>query len=76
MQSLCPSLFRCITTPATPSLGPQLLHPHQIRMPSADYVRVFKDLASFSETVNITATKEGVKFSASGDLGTANITCK
>ena len=53
-----------------------MLHPHQIRMPSADYVRVFKDLASFSETVNITATKEGVKFSASGDLGTANITCK
>lgn len=47
-----------------------------IRMPGAEYARICKDLSSIGETVVISASKEGVKFSTSGDVGTANITVR
>lgn len=42
-------------------------------MPSAEFARIVKDLAVIGETCTIECTKEGVKFSVSGDLGTGNI---
>ena len=45
-------------------------------MPSSEYQRIVRDLASIGDTVNISATKEGIKFSTSGDIGTANITLR
>merc|ERR1711878_23590 len=44
-----------------------------IKMPSADFQRVIKDLSQFGESVVISCTKEGVKFSAAGDIGVGNI---
>merc|ERR1711915_859692 len=44
-----------------------------IKMPSAEFQRVIKDLSQFGESVVISCTKEGVKFSAAGDIGTGNI---
>jgi proliferating cell nuclear antigen len=44
-----------------------------VRMPSQEFARICRDLAQFGESVTITCTKEGVRFSASGDSGTANI---
>ncbi|XVF46648.1 hypothetical protein PTKIN_Ptkin03bG0044500 [Pterospermum kingtungense] len=44
-----------------------------VRMPSAEFARICKDLASIGDTVVISVTKEGVKFSSRGDIGTANI---
>ncbi|XVF05394.1 hypothetical protein REPUB_Repub05bG0168200 [Reevesia pubescens] len=44
-----------------------------VRMPSAEFARICKDLASIGDTVVISVTKEGVKFSTRGDIGTANI---
>ncbi|OIF93849.1 proliferating cell nuclear antigen (pcna), partial [Acinetobacter baumannii] len=44
-----------------------------VRMPAMEFARICRDLAQFSESVVICCTKEGVKFSASGDVGTANI---
>lgn len=35
-----------------------------------------RDLASIGDTVSISATKDGIKFSTSGDVGTANITLR
>merc|ERR1712013_918722 len=35
--------------------------------------RVVRDLSQFGESVVISCTKEGVKFSAAGDIGTGNI---
>ena len=35
--------------------------------------RIIKDLSQFGESVVISCTKEGVKFSAAGDIGTGNI---
>jgi hypothetical protein len=45
-------------------------------MPASEYQRIVRDLASIGDTVSISATKEGIKFSTSGDIGTANITLR
>lgn len=44
-----------------------------VKMPSAEFQRICRDLSQIGESVVICCTKEGVKFSASGDLGTGNI---
>ncbi|XP_037950256.1 proliferating cell nuclear antigen-like [Teleopsis dalmanni] len=44
-----------------------------IRMPSLEFAHICRDLAQFSDTLIINCTKEGVTFSASGDIGHANI---
>lgn len=47
-----------------------------VRMPSGEFQRIVKDLSSIGDTVTITVVKEGIKFSTTGDIGTANVTCK
>eukprot|EP00164_Ancoracysta_twista_P001915 GFYU01002514.1.p1 GENE.GFYU01002514.1~~GFYU01002514.1.p1 ORF type:complete len:260 (-),score=96.57 GFYU01002514.1:314-1093(-) len=47
-----------------------------VRMPAAEFQRICRDLTTLGETVVISATKEGVIFSASGDIGTGNITLR
>jgi proliferating cell nuclear antigen len=44
-----------------------------IKLPSAEFHRICRDLSQIGETVVICCTKEGVKFSSSGDLGTGNV---
>lgn len=44
-----------------------------IRMSSVEFARVCRDMAQFGESVVISCTKEGVRFSAAGDIGSANI---
>ncbi|KAL3518107.1 hypothetical protein ACH5RR_020696 [Cinchona calisaya] len=44
-----------------------------VSMPSAEFSRICKDLSSIGDTVVILMTKEGVKFSTRGDIGSANI---
>jgi len=44
-----------------------------IKMPSAEFMRVIRDLSQFGESLVISCTKEGVKFSAAGDIGVGNI---
>lgn len=44
-----------------------------IKMPAGEFQRICRDLSQIGESVVICCTKEGVKFSASGDLGTGNI---
>ncbi|KAF4521887.1 hypothetical protein B566_EDAN008388 [Ephemera danica] len=45
----------------------------KVRMPSAEFARVCRDLSQFGESVLICCTKEGVKFSSSGTVGSANV---
>jgi len=47
-----------------------------IRMPSGDFHRIVRELQTIGDTVNISATKEGVKFSVTGDTGSGTIVCK
>merc|ERR1712183_1198294 len=44
-----------------------------IKLPSGEFARICRDLSQFGESIVIACTKEGVKFSAAGDIGTANI---
>ncbi|KDP46565.1 hypothetical protein JCGZ_08537 [Jatropha curcas] len=44
-----------------------------IRMPSAEFAKICRDLASIGDTVVISVSKEGVKFSTRGDIGAANV---
>lgn len=47
-----------------------------IRMPSAEFQRIVRELQTIGDTVNISATKEGVKFAVQGDTGSGTIVCK
>lgn len=38
-------------------------------MPSVEFARICRDLSQFGESVVISCTKDGVKFSTSGDIG-------
>ncbi|XP_077999179.1 proliferating cell nuclear antigen-like [Glandiceps talaboti] len=47
-----------------------------ITMPAAEFQRICRDLSQIGDSVIISCNKEGVQFSASGELGTGNITLK
>lgn len=47
-----------------------------VRMPSAEFQRIVRDMNTMGESCVIGVTKEGVKFSVSGDSGTGNIMLK
>lgn len=47
-----------------------------VRMPSAEFQRIIRDISVFGDTCCISVTKEGIRFSSSGDLGTGNIMLK
>jgi len=38
-----------------------------IKMPSSEFARVCRDLSNFGESITITVTKDGLKFSIKGD---------
>jgi len=47
-----------------------------VKMPSHEFQRICREIQIIGDTVTIAATKEGVKFSVAGDLGTGSIVCK
>ncbi|RPB19825.1 proliferating cell nuclear antigen [Terfezia boudieri ATCC MYA-4762] len=47
-----------------------------ITLPTAEFQRICRDLSQLSESVAIEATKEGVKFSCSGDIGNGSVTLR
>ena len=47
-----------------------------VRMPAGEFQRIMKDLSSIGDTVIVSVTKDGVKFSTSGDIGSANVTVR
>lgn len=55
---------------------PETTYDAEVRMPSAEFARIVKDLTILGESVKIEVTKEGVKFSADGDLGSGTVTLR
>jgi len=55
---------------------PDTEHSAVVKMPSADFQRICRDLATIGDSVAISVTKDGVKFSTTGDMGSANISMK
>jgi proliferating cell nuclear antigen len=47
-----------------------------IKLPAAEFQRICKDLSSIGETVEISVTKDAVKFATTGDIGSANVLCR
>ncbi|XP_008806847.1 proliferating cell nuclear antigen-like isoform X2 [Phoenix dactylifera] len=47
-----------------------------VKMRSLEFARICKDLSSIGDTVVISVTKEGIKFSTRGGIGSANIVCR
>ncbi|KAK0618280.1 putative proliferating cell nuclear antigen [Bombardia bombarda] len=47
-----------------------------ISMPASEFKRITTDLMAMSESVTIEASKEGIKFSAQGDIGNGSVTLR
>ncbi|KAL8787268.1 MAG: hypothetical protein Q9213_002316, partial [Squamulea squamosa] len=55
---------------------PETEYAATISMPSPEFQRICRDLMALSESVAIEATKDGVKFSCSGDIGNGAVTLR
>ncbi|KAL2813800.1 Mysoin-binding motif of peroxisomes-domain-containing protein [Aspergillus cavernicola] len=55
---------------------PETEYAATVEMPSAEFQRICRDLNNLSESVVIEATKEGVKFSCQGDIGSGSVTIR
>jgi len=47
-----------------------------VQMPASEFQRMCRDLAILGDTATISVTKEGVKFSVSGEMGSGNMTIR
>jgi proliferating cell nuclear antigen len=47
-----------------------------VRMPSSEFQKICRDLGAIGDTVVISATKEGIKFSVTGDIGSGDMTLR
>jgi len=47
-----------------------------VKMSAAEFQRIMRDLATIGDTVTIACTKEAVKFSVEGDIGSGNVVCR
>jgi proliferating cell nuclear antigen len=58
----------------TEHLGiPETDYKCQVKMPSAEFARIIRDLSAIGDTCTISCTKEGVAFKVEGDLGSGSI---
>ncbi|KAI9813059.1 MAG: proliferating cell nuclear antigen [Pycnora praestabilis] len=55
---------------------PETEYAATISMPSAEFQKICRDLMALSESVAIEATKEGVKFACTGDIGSGAVTLR
>merc|ERR1712066_387610 len=46
------------------------------KLPSGEFQKICRDLKEFGETMQLQASKEGIKFSVQGDVGTGNVMLK
>merc|ERR1712137_1060045 len=47
-----------------------------VKLPSAEFQKICRDLKEFGETLQMSASKEGIKFSVAGDVGSGNVMLK
>merc|ERR1712166_1523814 len=46
------------------------------KLPSSEFLKICWDLKEFGETMQIQASKDGIRFSVAGDVGTGNVVLK
>ncbi|XP_065837548.1 uncharacterized protein [Oscarella lobularis] len=47
-----------------------------IQLPSSEFQRICRDLSSIGESVEISCSKEGIRFSVAGDVGSGSVTLR
>jgi len=47
-----------------------------VKLPSAEFQKICRDLKEFGETMQVKATKEGITFTVQGDMGAGNVMLK
>merc|ERR1711871_1237732 len=47
-----------------------------VKLPSAEFQKICRDLKEFGETMQVQASKEGIRFSVQGDIGAGNVMLK
>uniref|UniRef100_A0A4X2MBR6 DNA sliding clamp PCNA n=1 Tax=Vombatus ursinus TaxID=29139 RepID=A0A4X2MBR6_VOMUR len=52
---------------------PEQEYSYVVKMPSGEFARICRDLSHIGDAVVISCAKDGVKFSASGELGSGNV---
>ncbi|SCV67457.1 BQ2448_5068 [Microbotryum intermedium] len=55
---------------------PETVYDAEISLPSSEFARIIRDLKELGESVKIEVSKDGVRFSCEGDIGTAAVTLK
>ncbi|XP_056692142.1 proliferating cell nuclear antigen-like [Spinacia oleracea] len=55
---------------------PEAEYDANIRMPSAQFAKICRDFSQIDDTVVISVIEEGVKFSITGEIGTASVVCR
>jgi proliferating cell nuclear antigen len=69
----------------TPALTRTLPHTHTpqdtehdavVKLPSSEFQRICRDLSSIGESMEIAVTKDGIRFSASGEMGKGQVTLR
>merc|ERR1712084_15752 len=47
-----------------------------VKLPSSEFQKICRDLKEFGETMQVQASKEGIRFSVQGDIGSGNVMLK
>jgi len=47
-----------------------------VKMSAREFAKICRDLGALGDTCTIDVNKDGIKFSVSGDIGTANVMCR
>lgn len=55
---------------------PDTVYDAEITLPASEFARIIRDLKEMGESVKIEVSKDGVRFSAEGDIGNASVTLK
>ena len=75
-------MYAASTAPITSPLSPRHCQPahrptHPFRdRPAGEFQRICRDLAILGDTVTIAVSKDGVKFSVAGEMGSGNMTLR
>jgi len=51
-------------------------YPCVVKMPAVEFMKIVRDLKEFGDSIKIVGTKDGLKFTVEGDIGTGNVMVK
>ncbi|KAJ4841325.1 hypothetical protein Tsubulata_030014 [Turnera subulata] len=69
----CATVTFILESPTNTIMVPDSEYQAIVRMPSAEFAKICKDLATIGDTVVITVREQGVRFSTTGDTGSAGV---